>query len=112
MKKKLIILISVRGLAAGDFDIIIGDLTIVPSRLQLIEFSVPFQTSDVIIIKKQATALDSNIFAVARPLAGEVWLAILASVILGWGHVNIIISCVLNEYYTDRIRMYWRTFKP
>lgn len=101
-----------RGLAAGDFDIIIGDLTIVPSRLQLIEFSVPFQTSDVIIIKKQATALDSNIFAVARPLAGEVWLAILASVILGWGHVNIIISCVLNEYYTERIRMYWRTFKP
>ena len=64
----MIILVSVRGLAAGDFDIIMGDLTIVPSRLQLIEFSVPFQTSDVIIIKKQATALDSNIFAVALPL--------------------------------------------
>lgn len=81
----LIILFSVRGLAAGDFDIIMGDLTIVPSRLQLIEFSVPFQTSDVIIIKKQSTALDSNIFAVAQPLAGEVWLAIFASIILGLG---------------------------
>ena len=89
-----------RGLAAGDFDIIMGDLTIVPSRLQLIEFSVPFQTSDVIIIKKQATALDSNIFAVAMPLAGEVWLVILGSVILGWGHVNIIcIGAPLNHRY-------------
>ena len=39
--------ILVTGLARGDYDLLIGDITMKPERAEIIDFSVPFQTSAI-----------------------------------------------------------------
>ena len=75
--------ILVNSLKSGDYDLLIGDITMKPSRAELIDFSVPFQTSEIFIFKKQSRKFDTNIFSFLLPFSARVWFAIFASLILG-----------------------------
>ena len=75
--------ISVTGLSKGDYDLLIGDITMKPERAELIDFSVPFQTSAILIFKKQSRKFDTNIFSFLLPFSEKVWVAIFVSLLLG-----------------------------
>ena len=75
--------ISVNGLKNGEYDLLMGDITMMPSRAELIDFSVPFQTSEIIIYKRQSRNFDTNIFSFLLPLSYKVWVAVLISLLLG-----------------------------
>ena len=75
-------LVLVQGLVDGNYDVVMADLTMYPSRVELIDFSIPFQSSDVIIFKKQSSTSDKNLFAISQPLSDYAWLSILVSVVL------------------------------
>ena len=75
--------ILVTGLARGDYDLLIGDITMKPERAEIIDFSVPFQTSAIVIFKKQSRKFDTNIFSFLLPFSERVWVAIFVSLILG-----------------------------
>ena len=62
---------------------LLGDFTIIPSRLDLIEFSVPLQSSELIIVKRKSNQKDTSLFAFLFPLSWTVWVAILAAILLG-----------------------------
>ena len=72
----------VQGLADGDYDVVMGDLTIDSKRLELIDFSIPIQIVDFIIMKSQSSTLDSNIFTIIQPFSANVWIAIVVSGII------------------------------
>ena len=75
--------ISVKGIGDAEYDLLMGDITIKPSRAEIIDFSVPFQTSEIIIFKKQSKSLDTNVFSFLLPLSYKVWVAVLISLLLG-----------------------------
>ena len=72
----------VQGLVNGDYDVVMGDLTIDSERLDLIDFSIPIQMADLVIMKKQSSTLDADMFAIAQPFSLHVWIAILGSGLL------------------------------
>ena len=72
----------VQGLVDGDYDMVIGDLTIDSKRLELIDFSIPIQMADLIIMKRQSSTLDADMFAIIQPFSANVWIAIVVSGII------------------------------
>ena len=72
----------VQGLVNGDYDVVMGDLTIDSERLDVIDFSIPIQMADLVIMKKQSSSLDADMFAIAQPFSLHVWIAILGSGLL------------------------------
>ena len=71
-----------QGLVNGDYDVVMGDLTIDSERLDVIDFSIPIQMADLVIMKKQSSSLDADMFAIAQPFSLHVWIAILGSGLL------------------------------
>ena len=69
----------VQGLVDGDYDVVVGDLTIDSKRLELIDFSIPIQMADLIIMKRQSSTLDADMFAIIQPFSANVWIAIVVS---------------------------------
>ena len=60
-----------------------GDLTITPERSAIIDFTVSFQTEQVIVLSRKPEFRDSSLFTMFKPFAIEVWIAILVSLITG-----------------------------
>ena len=60
-----------------------GDVTITAEREEIVDFSIPIDTSDLIFIKKKTEFLQSNKFSFLLPLSTEVWISILASLLIG-----------------------------
>ena len=58
---------------------VVGDLTIDSKRLELIDFSIPIQMADLIIMKRQSSTLDADMFAIIQPFSANVWIAIVVS---------------------------------
>ena len=75
----------VQGLVDGDYDMVIGDLTIDSKRLELMEI----QMADLIIMKRQSSTLDADMFAIIQPFSANVWIAIVVS--------GIIVTFFLND---------------
>ena len=60
-----------------------ADLTMNHERVDKIDFTVPFQTADVIIIYRRSSQLNSDYLAVFQPLSVASWLAIVGAMALG-----------------------------
>ena len=73
----------VDALVEDKFDIIYGDITIDEKRVGLIDFSVPIQTSNLIIIKRKSNTVDTSYFSFLFPLSYEVWAAVLTAMFTG-----------------------------
>ena len=73
----------VDALVDDKFDIIHGDIYMSSQRLDKIDFSVPIQSSNLIIIKRKITTQDTSYFSIFLPLSFEVWLAILTAILTG-----------------------------
>ena len=68
------------------------------SRAEMIDFSVPFETSEIIIIKEQSRNFDTNVFSFLLPLSNKVWVAILISLLLGSSFRRL--SRLFNDHVT------------
>ena len=64
-------------------DIVMGDLTITPERLKIIDFTVSFQSDEYNIVTRKPRFYDSSLFTMFKPMSLEVWLAIFVSLITG-----------------------------
>lgn len=73
----------VQGLVTKNIDLVMGDLTITPDRTYIIDFTIPFQSSPFVIIKRKPTINDSPLFAMFKPLSFEVWMSICISLLSG-----------------------------
>ena len=73
----------VDSLARKEFDLLIADLTMNTERVDKIDFTVPFQTADIIIIYRRSSQLNSDYLAVFQPLSAASWLAIFGAMTLG-----------------------------
>ena len=62
---------------------LVGDITITKERLQIVDFSVPVQPANIVLFMKKPTEKDINIFSFIMPLSNNVWIAVLASLLLG-----------------------------
>ena len=47
--------------------------------MELIDFSIPIQMADLIIMKRQSSTLDADMFAIIQPFSANVWIAIVVS---------------------------------
>ena len=74
--------VLVQGLVDGDYDVVMGDLTINSKRLELIDFSIPIQMADLIIMKRKSSKLDADMFAIIQPYSANVWIAIVVSAVI------------------------------
>ena len=90
--------ILVDGLANGDFDVLMGDITITTERQNKIDF-VAHQKDDIVIIKKHSN-FNSNIFSFLFPISWDVWVSILTSLIL----VIIVLHLTINFSTEDDFR--------
>ena len=80
----------VASIAAGDADMLVGDLTITGARQAVVAFSQPFfQNSNVLVVRRPQPAAP-DLYFFLRPFSLPVWLAWLASMAL---------SSVLTTYY-------------
>ena len=61
---------------------VMGDLTINSKRLELIDFSIPIQMADLIIMKRKSSKLDADMFAIIQPYSANVWIAIVVSAVI------------------------------
>ena len=80
----------VDALVEDKFDIIYGDITIDEKRVGLIDFSVPIQTSNLIIIKRKSNTVDTSYFSFLFPLSYEVWAAVLTAMFTGLSNCQLI----------------------
>ena len=83
LKIDLIFTNSVDSLARKEYDLLVADLTMTHERVDKIDFTVPFRTSNIIIIFKRSSLLDSDYLAVFQPLSLKSWLAIFGAMISG-----------------------------
>ena len=65
------------------YDLLVGDITISPERLKLVDFSIPVQTSDVAVFMKKVNHKDLNMFSFMEPLSISIWSAVLLALIIG-----------------------------
>ncbi|KAK6159140.1 hypothetical protein DH2020_006454 [Rehmannia glutinosa] len=65
---------------AKNFDMVVGDATILASRAQYVDFSLPYSESGVVQLVNNTKAFNMSIFT--KPLSWDLWLAILVSCIL------------------------------
>ena len=73
----------VDSLAKKEYDLLMADLTMNNERVDKIDFTVPFQTANVIIIYRRSSQLNSDYLAVFQPLSVASWLAIFGAMALG-----------------------------
>ena len=59
-----------------------GDITITPERQEIVDFSFPIETSDLIFINKRDN-FHSNKFSFLLPLSFEVWISVFISLLAG-----------------------------
>ncbi|CAF1584944.1 unnamed protein product [Rotaria magnacalcarata] len=72
---------SILALEKGDYDILVGDITVTAKRREIVSFSASiFDNSLSVIIRKPLSA-DVDLFSYMRPFADELWIAILAATI-------------------------------
>ena len=74
---------SVQSIASKQYDLLLGDITIDQERLKVVDFSLPIQTSELIVLMKRTNQDENNIFSFLKPLSDRVWICILISSILG-----------------------------
>lgn len=75
----------------------VAPLTITPSRIQVIDFTLPFMTTGMSLMAKKPSAVAPDILAFVRPMSKEVW----ASVVLAIFGVTLIFY-VVSKLSFDR----------
>ena len=70
-------------MASNKIDLVMGDLTVTPERIKIIDFTVPFQTDNSHVVKRKPTFHNSSLFTVFKPMSLEVWIAVFVSLITG-----------------------------
>jgi ABC-type amino acid transport substrate-binding protein len=65
----------------GDYDILIGDVTVTAQRTEIVSFSTSiFDNSLSVIIRKPVSA-DVDLFSYLKPFSGRLWIGILAATV-------------------------------
>ena len=70
-------------MASNKIDLVMGDLTVTPERIKIIDFTVPFQTDNSHVVKRKPTFHNSSLFTVFKPMSLEVWISVFVSLITG-----------------------------
>ena len=73
----------VQDVALNKTDILIGDATIQAHRLKLVDFSVPLQTADLIVVMRKKETKEKNIFTFLKPFSDTVWIYISFVIFIG-----------------------------
>ena len=76
--------------AEKKIEMLFGDITILESRLDKVDFSVPFLTVGLKIIMKKSTMLVSHAFSFLEPFSLQTWLYI----VLAYLSVSLIMALV------------------
>ena len=76
-------IVLVDGLASNNYDILMGDVTITAERQEIIDFSFPIDTTDLIFVRKIMDNMKYNKFSFLMPLSFEVWISIFVSLLAG-----------------------------
>ncbi|XP_035228467.1 glutamate receptor ionotropic, kainate 2-like isoform X1 [Stegodyphus dumicola] len=63
----------------GEAHLAIADLTITESRLEAVDFTLPFMQTGISILFKKPTQKVTSLFSFLSPFSGEVWLLVMAA---------------------------------
>ena len=84
--------LPVLSIGSNQYDLLLGDITIDHERMKIVDFSLPMQTSELIVLMKRKSQHDYNIFSFLKPLSDRVWLCMLVATLLGllflYGYMN------------------------
>ena len=73
----------VDALSKDKVDMVMGDITGTAERVELVDFSFPLMSEEIIMFTKKTKTLSSNSFAMFKPLSPGVWISILITLFIG-----------------------------
>ena len=89
----------VRAVANGDYDIVVGDVTVTSKRIELVAFSASIYDSSLRLIIRKPTADNVDLFAYLRPFSLGLWLVIAATTVC-----IAILVCFVERHGNEALR--------
>ena len=99
-------------LAIGMYDVAVADFTFSKEREKLLDFSIPFMDTGLIIVMKKPTDPDQDIFSFLSPLSMRMWVYIFTSYIIV-SFLLFLITWFLERWLSriiKRVYLYRNTF--
>ena len=71
----------VHAVANGEYDMVIGDLTVTAKRREIISFSTSIFDDSLSIVIRKPTSIDLDLFSYLKPFSGGLWMIILVATV-------------------------------
>ncbi|KAL3532893.1 hypothetical protein ACH5RR_006414 [Cinchona calisaya] len=85
-----------------EYDLVVGDVTILATRAKIVDFTVPYTESGIIMVVKNKRSRNMWIFL--KPLSWDLWLTIVIACII----IGIVLRILEYEETTDTNTITWR----
>ena len=75
-------IVLVRGVSENFSDMAVGDISMFPYRLEIVDFSIPIEFDDLIIAMKKKKHEGGQLFSFLKPFSNETWIAIITTILI------------------------------